>query len=162
MYTGPGGLVAHECIVDLSEIKAQSGITVEDVAKRLVDYGFHAPTMSWPVADSFMIEPTESESLAELDRFCEALISIRQEISDIEGGKADPENNLLKNAPHAQHLLTEEDWNRPYSMKQAFFPSPHTRQDKYWPPVGRVDNVHGDKNLICSCPPIEHYDQEAA
>jgi glycine dehydrogenase len=162
VYTGPGGLVAHECIVDLSEIKTQSGITVEDVAKRLVDYGFHAPTMSWPVADSFMIEPTESESLAELDRFCEALISIRQEISDIEDGKADPENNLLKNAPHAQHLLTEEDWNRPYSLKQAFFPSPHTRQDKYWPPVGRVDNVHGDKNLVCSCPPIEHYDQEAA
>jgi len=162
VYTGPGGLVAHECIVDLSEIKTQSGITVEDVAKRLVDYGFHAPTMSWPVADSFMIEPTESESLAELDRFCEALISIRQEISDIEVGKADPENNLLKNAPHAQHLLTEEDWDRPYSMKQAFFPSLHTRQDKYWPPVGRVDNVHGDKNLICSCPPIEHYDQVAA
>ena len=109
VYTGPGGLIAHECIVDLSEIKAQSGVTVEDVAKRLIDYGFHAPTMSWPVADSFMIEPTESESLAELTRFCDALISIREEISDISSGIADSENNLLKNAPHAQHLLTEEE-----------------------------------------------------
>ena len=118
--------------------------------------------MSWPVADSFMIEPTESESLAELDRFCDALISIRQEISDIEDGKSDLDNNLLKNAPHAQHLLTAEDWNRPYSWKQAFFPSQHTRQDKYWPHVGRVDNVHGDKNHVCSCRPVEHYDQEAA
>ena len=114
------------------------------------------------IRDSFMIEPTESESLAELNRFCDALISIRHEISDISNGSADPENNLLKNAPHAQHLLTEEEWNRPYSRKQAFFPSLHTCQDKYWPPVGRVDNVHGDKNLVCSCPPIELYDQEAA
>ncbi len=162
VYTGPGGLVAHECIVDLSGIKANCGITVEDVAKRLVDYGFHAPTMSWPVADSFMIEPTESESKTELDRFCDALILIREEINEVESGTADPDNNLLRNAPHAQHLLTSGDWDRPYTREQAYFPTANTQLDKYWPPVGRVNNVHGDKNLVCSCPPIGAYEREAA
>jgi glycine dehydrogenase len=162
VYTGPGGLVAHECIVDLSEIKATCGITVEDVAKRLVDYGFHAPTMSWPVADSFMIEPTESESRAELDRFCDAMILIRKEIDDIQNGTVDAENSLLRNAPHAQHLLTSGDWDRPYTREQAFFPTADTERDKYWPPVGRVDNVHGDRNVVCSCPPMSDYDRQAA
>ena len=160
VYTGTSGLVAHECIVDLSEIKASSGITVEDVAKRLADYGFHAPTMSWPVPDTFMIEPTESESREEIDRFCDALILIRAEIADIESGKQDRDNNLLKNAPHSMRLLTQGNWDLPYSLEAAFFPSPATRREKYWPPVGRVDNVYGDKTLVCACPPIEHYDQE--
>ena len=162
VYTGPGGLVAHECIVDLSDIKAACGITVEDVAKRLVDYGFHAPTMSWPVADSFMIEPTESESKTELDRFCDAMILIRKEIQDIEAGTVEAENSLLRNAPHAQHLLTSGDWDRPYTREQAFFPTTDTQRDKYWPPVGRVDNVHGDKNVVCSCPPMSDYERQAA
>jgi glycine cleavage system protein P-like pyridoxal-binding family len=157
---GNNGLVAHECIVDLSGIRESCGITVEDVAKRLMDYGFHAPTMSWPVADSFMIEPTESESREELDRFCDALISIRGEIAEIESGQQDPENNLLKNAPHSLHLLTLGGWDRPYPLEVAFFPSPATRRDKYWPPVGRVDNVQGDKTLVCSCPPIDYYEEE--
>jgi glycine dehydrogenase len=160
VYTGAGGLVAHECIVDLSEIKASSGISVEDVAKRLADYGFHAPTMSWPVPDTFMIEPTESESREEIDRFCDALILIRGEIADVESGKQDRDNNLLKNAPHSMRLLTKGSWDLPYSLEAAFFPSPATRREKYWPPVGRVDNVYGDKALVCACPPIEHYDQE--
>jgi glycine dehydrogenase len=160
VYTGNNGLVAHECIVDLSAIRESCGITVEDVAKRLMDYGFHAPTMSWPVADSFMIEPTESESRGELDRFCDALISIRQEIAEIEAGEQDAENNLLKNAPHSLHLLTQGGWDRSYPLEAAFFPSAATRRDKYWPPVGRVDNVQGDKTLVCSCPPIDYYEEE--
>ena len=133
-----------------------------DVAKRLLDYGFHAPTMSWPVADSFMIEPTESESRAELDRFCDAMILIRKEIDDIQNGTVDAENSLLRNAPHAQHLLTSGDWDRPYTREQAFFPTADTERDKYWPPVGRVDNVHGDRNVVCSCPPMSDYDRQAA
>lgn len=160
VYTGHHGLVAHECIVDLSPIKESCGITVEDVAKRLMDYGFHAPTMSWPVPDTFMIEPTESESRDELDRFCDALISIREEIRQIESGKQDAEDNLLKNAPHSLHLLTQGGWDRPYPIEAAFFPSVATRRDKYWPPVGRVDNVQGDKTLVCSCPPIGYYEEE--
>jgi len=162
VYSGADGLVAHECIIDLAGFKGTSGITTEDVAKRLVDYGFHAPTMSWPVADSFMIEPTESESKAELDRFCDAMVSIRHEIAEIESGTADPLDNLLKNAPHSLHLLTDGEWDRPYPLERAFFPSPATRREKYWPPVGRIDNVYGDKHLVCSCPPIAHYEQEQA
>jgi glycine dehydrogenase len=130
---------------------------VEDVAKRLVDYGFHAPTMSWPVPDSLMIEPTESESKNEIDRFCNAMIQIREEIREIEDGKATLENSLLTNAPHAYHLLVEDKWDRPYTRKQAFFPTAETRDNKFWPPVGRVDNVYGDKNLVCSCPPMSEY-----
>lgn len=157
LYTGKNGMVAHECIIDLRHIKANCGITVDDVAKRLVDYGFHAPTMSFPVPDTLMIEPTESESKLELDRFCDAMIAIRQEIAEIERGDADKENNLLRNAPHAQVLILADIWNLPYSKERAYMPlrSPHT--DKYWPPVGRIDNLQGDRHLICTCPPIAEY-----
>ncbi len=162
LYRGKNGMVAHECIIDLRPVKHACDITVDDVAKRLVDYGFHAPTMSWPVADTMMIEPTESEAKRELDRFCDAMISIRREIADIESGKADPQNNLLKNAPHTHHLLLEGDWSHPYSKEQAFFPLAALREDKYWPPVGRIDNVYGDRHLVCSCPPMESYLNDAA
>ncbi|MYH89877.1 MAG: aminomethyl-transferring glycine dehydrogenase [Gammaproteobacteria bacterium] len=159
VYRGNHDRVAHECVVDLAPLKATSGITVEDVAKRLVDYGFHAPTMSWPVPDSLMIEPTESESLEEIDRFCEAMIRIRGEIREIEDGTADRENNLLKNAPHSYHLLVEDEWDLPYSRQRAFFPTREMRENKYWPPVGRVDNVHGDRHLVCTCPPLSAYEE---
>ena len=155
LYTGRCGMVAHECIIDLRPIKAACGITVDDIAKRLIDYGFHAPTMSFPVADTLMIEPTESEDKRELDRFCDAMIAIRQEITDIESGKADADDNLLRNAPHTHHLLLDGAWSKPYSKEQAFFPLPALREDKYWPPVGRIDNVYGDRHLVCTCPPVE-------
>jgi glycine dehydrogenase len=161
LYTGKNGLVAHECIVDFRPLKESSGISVEDVAKRLVDYGFHAPTMSFPVPDTLMIEPTESEAKRELDRLCDALISIRGEIADVESGKADAENNLLRNAPHTHHLLLQGDWPHPYSKEEAYFPLHTLREDKYWPPVGRVDNVYGDRHLVCGCPPIEAYEEAA-
>ena len=161
LYTGKNGMVAHECIVDLRPIKESCGVTVEDVAKRLVDYGFHAPTMSFPVPDTLMIEPTESESKRELDRFCDAMIAIRGEIAQIESGKADTTDNLLKNAPHTHHLLLATPWPKPYSKEQAFFPLATLREDKYWPPVGRVDNVYGDRHLVCSCPPMEAYEEAA-
>ena len=158
VYKGANGRVAHECVIDLAPVKACSGVTVEDVAKRLIDYGFHAPTMSWPVPDSFMIEPTESESLEEIDRFCNALIQIREEIREIENNPVLRGNNLLTNAPHAYHLLVSDDWNRPYSRESAFFPTKETRNNKFWPPTGRVNNVYGDKNLVCSCPPVSDYE----
>ena len=161
LYTGKNGMVAHECIVDLRPIKESCSITVDDVAKRLVDYGFHAPTMSFPVPDTLMIEPTESEAKRELDRFCDAMIQIRHEIDDIEQGKADPVNNLLRNAPHTHHLLLDTPWSKPYTKEEAYFPLHAQREDKYWPPVGRIDNVYGDRYLVCSCPPMESY-QEAA
>jgi glycine dehydrogenase len=161
LYKGRNGMVAHECIIDFRAIKETSGISVEDVAKRLVDYGFHAPTVSFPVADTMMIEPTESEAMREIDRFCDALLAIRQEIAEVEAGRADPHNNALKNAPHTHHLLVVDDWELPYSRAQAFFPLTGTREDKYWPPVGRIDNVYGDRNLVCTCPPIEAYAQAA-
>jgi glycine dehydrogenase len=161
LYTGKNGLVAHECIVDFRPLKESSGISVEDVAKRLVDYGFHAPTMSFPVPDTLMIEPTESEAKRELDRLCDALIAIRKEIADVESGKADKENNLLHNAPHTHHLLLQGDWPHPYSKEEAYFPLHTLREDKYWPPVGRVDNVYGDRHLVCSCPPMEAYEEAA-
>lgn len=157
VYKGKTGRVAHECVINLAPIKESCGVTVEDVAKRLIDYGFHAPTMSWPVPDSLMIEPTESESLEEIDRFCDALISIRAEIQEIECGKASLENSLLTNAPHSYHLLIKDDWNVPYSRERAFFPTEATRMNKFWPPVGRIDNIYGDKNLVCSCPPMSDY-----
>jgi glycine dehydrogenase len=160
VYSGPGGFIAHECIIDLRWLKERTGLAVEDVAKRLVDYGFHAPTMSFPVVDTLMIEPTESEGKRELDRFCDAMIEIRREIAEVEEGKADRTNNVLKNSPHTHQLLLE-DWTRPYSKEKAFFPLKYINADKYWPPVGRVDNVFGDRNLICTCPPMEAY-QEAA
>ena len=162
VYSGKNGRVAHECIVDLRQIKDACGITVDDVAKRLVDYGFHAPTMSFPVHDTLMIEPTESEAKRELDRFCDAMISIRKEIEAVEKGIADAQNNLLRNAPHTHHLLVDADgvWSRPYTKEQAFFPLGGLREDKYWPPVGRIDNVYGDRNLVCACPPMAAYADE--
>ncbi len=155
LYTGKNGMVAHECIIDLRGIKESTGISVDDVAKRLIDYGFHAPTTSFPVPDTLMIEPTESENKRELDRFCDAMIAIRREIEAIEKGKSDRVNNPLKNAPHTDKLLLEEDWDKPYSKREAFYPMETSRDDKYWPPVGRIDNVYGDKNLCCLCLPIE-------
>jgi glycine dehydrogenase len=157
LYTGRNGFVAHECIIDLRDIRDRTGITVDDVAKRLIDYGFHAPTMSFPVPDTLMIEPTESENKRELDRFCEAMIAIRGEIDRIEKGEMPADDNLLKNAPHTQRLLLEDQWQQPYSKREAFFPMPGIRADKYWPPVGRIDNVHGDRHLICTCPPVTDY-----
>jgi glycine dehydrogenase len=154
LFKGKRGFVAHECIVDLRQWKS-AGIEVEDVAKRLMDYGFHAPTVSWPVAGTMMIEPTESESKPELDRFCDAMISIRAEIDAIANGKIDKQNNPLKNAPHTARQIASEKWERPYSREQAAFPAPWTREHKFWPSVARIDNVYGDRNLFCSCPPME-------
>ena len=156
LYSGTGGLVAHECILDLRPLKDSSGVTVDDVAKRLIDFGFHAPTMSFPVAGTLMIEPTESESKQELDRFCDAMIAIREEIRALEAGTLDPQDNPLKNAPHTARELAGE-WTHPYSREQAIFPLETLVDGKYWPPVARIDNVYGDRNLVCSCPPIEAY-----
>ncbi|MEM9442622.1 MAG: glycine dehydrogenase (aminomethyl-transferring), partial [Pseudomonadota bacterium] len=155
-FTGRHGLVAHECIIDLRDIKQQTGVGVEDVAKRMMDYGIHAPTMSWPVAETMMIEPTESESKGELDRFCAAMIGIREEIRAIERGEMRADDSALRHAPHTADQLTET-WTRPYSKTQAFFPLGGHGEDKYWPPVRRIDNAHGDRHLVCSCPPIEDY-----
>ena len=152
--------MAHECIIDLRWLKERTGLSVEDVAKRLVDYGFHAPTMSFPVVDTLMIEPTESECKRELDRFCDAMIEIRKEIAEVEEGRADKLDNVLKNAPHTHRLLLG-DWKHPYSKEKAFFPLKGYANDKYWPPVARVDNVYGDRNLVCTCPPMANY-MEAA
>ncbi len=157
LYSGPRGLVAHECIVDLRPLKESSDISVDDVAKRLIDYGFHAPTMSFPVAGTLMIEPTESESKAELDRFIEAMIAIREEIRAIEQGRMDRADNLLKNAPHTADALLGVDWTHGYSREQAAYPLPALRNSKYWPPVARADNVYGDRNLSCSCIPVADY-----
>ena len=151
LYTGKNNMVAHECIIDLRQIKESSGVTVDDIAKRLIDYGFHAPTMSFPVADTLMIEPTESENKREIDRFCDAMIAIRREIADLEAGRTDREDNVLKNAPHTQALFISSEWDKPYTIAQAFFPAVESWRDKYWPPVGRVDNLVGDRNLICGC-----------
>jgi len=156
LYTGENGLVAHECILDLRPLKESSGVSVEDVAKRLIDFGFHAPTMSFPVAGTLMVEPTESESKYELDRFCEAMIAIRAEIRAVENGQLHRDDNPLRNAPHTARELVGE-WNHSYSREQAVFPSDYQREDKYWPPVGRVDNVYGDRNLACACPPLSAY-----
>ncbi len=154
VYRGPHGLVAHECILDLRPFKT---VTAEDVAKRLMDYGFHAPTLSWPVAGTLMVEPTESESREELDRFCDAMIAIHTEIMAVENGQVDRQNNLLKNAPHTADMLAEEPWNRPYSRREAAFPTPHQLAWKFWPAVGRIDNVHGDRNPVCTCVGMEAY-----
>jgi glycine dehydrogenase len=160
VYVGQNGRVAHECIIDLRPIKQASGVTAEDVAKRLIDYGIHAPTMSWPVPETMMIEPTESEAKGELDRFCDAMIAIRDEIRDIERGVAAADDNLLKQAPHTSDLLIGE-WTRPYSKMAAVFPVAGLREDKYWPPVARIDNVYGDRHLVCSCPPVDAYQAAA-
>jgi glycine dehydrogenase len=157
LYKGARGFVAHECILDLRGLKKSAGIEVEDVAKRLMDYGFHAPTISFPVPGTLMIEPTESESLEELDRFCDAMVSIRREIAAIEEKRVDPLNNLLKNAPHTADSLLVADWNHPYTREEAAFPLPWVRERKFWCSVGRIDNVYGDRNLICLCPPVSEY-----
>ncbi len=160
LYKGENGLVAHECILDLRPLRKSAGIEVDDIAKRLMDYGFHAPTVSWPVAGTLMVEPTESESKAELDRFCEALISIRAEIAAIERGDVDPENNLLKKAPHTAEVLIADQWDRPYSREAAAYPAPWLREHKFWPSVGRIDNAFGDRHLVCSCEGMEAYQGE--
>lgn len=159
LYVGANGRVAHECIIDLRPLKDSSGISVEDVAKRLIDFGFHAPTMSFPVAGTLMIEPTESESQIELDRFCDAMIQIRQEIAAVESGQWSAEDNPLVNAPHTAKVATADEWSQSYSRSEAVYPVASLRDDKYWPPVGRVDNVYGDRNLICSCPSISEYEE---
>ncbi len=156
LYRGDKGFVAHECIVDVRSLKS-AGIEVDDIAKRLMDYGFHAPTMSFPVGGTLMIEPTESESLAEIDRFCDAMIAIREEIRDVENGAADREQNVLKGAPHTALAVTADAWDRPYSREEAAYPTAFSRDFKFWPAVGRIDSVYGDRNLVCSCPPIEAY-----
>ena len=161
LYTGQGGLVAHECIIDLRPLKDATGVTVDDVTKRLMDYGFHAPTMSFPVPGTLMIEPTESEPKAELDRFCEAMISIRGEARRIEEGHVDPEDNALKGAPHTMDDIAAADWSHPYSREEAVFPVEGLRADKYWPPVNRIDQVHGDRHLIANLPPVEDFKNAA-
>ena len=161
LYSGPGGMVAHECIVDCRGFQAEAGVMVEDIAKRLMDYGFHAPTMSWPVAGTLMIEPTESESKAELDRFCAAMIAIRAEIATIAAGKLDRADNPLKHAPHTAQEVMANVWTHAYSREQAAFPLAWVAAAKYWPPVKRVDNVYGDRNLVCTCAPLEAYAQAA-
>ena len=157
LYKGESGLVAHECILDVRPFKDSAEVEVEDIAKRLIDYGFHAPTMSWPVAGTLMIEPTESESRAELDRFCDAMISIRKEISDIESGALDKNDNMLKNAPHTAEEMASDEWAHSYSRIRAAYPVQSLKNNKFWPPVGRVDNTYGDRNLICSCPSMDDF-----
>ena len=157
LYTGARGLVAHECIIDLRPLQKATGVTNDDVAKRLADYGFHAPTMSFPVAGTLMIEPTESESRTELDRFCDAMIAIRAEIDEVARGQVEVEASVLRHAPHTAEALMADEWTRPYSRSRAAFPLPGMGPDKYFPPVGRIDNAYGDRNLSCSCPPLEDY-----
>jgi glycine dehydrogenase len=161
LYRNAKGRVAHECIVDPRPLKTSSGVTVDDIAKRLIDYGFHAPTMSFPVPGTLMIEPTESESKAELDRFCDAMIAIRREIAEVESGRWKIEASPLRHAPHTVHDIADDSWARAYSRAEGCFPKGTSRSDKYWCPVGRVDNVYGDRNLVCSCPPVEDYAQAA-
>jgi glycine dehydrogenase len=158
LYRGANGHVAHEFIVDLRPFKASAGIEAEDVAKRLMDYGYHAPTMSFPVAGTLMIEPTESESKAELDRFCAAMIAIRAEIGKIEAGQWPRNDNPLKHAPHTARAVTAEEWTHPYTREEAAFAAPWVRDAKFWPPVGRIDNAYGDRNLMCACPPMSAYE----
>ena len=162
LYTGKNGNVAHECIIDIRPIKASSGISEEDIAKRLIDFGYHAPTMSWPVAGTMMIEPTESENLEEIDKFCNALIKIKKEINKVENSKFDKVDNPLKNAPHTYIELASNEWKHKYSREEAAFPNEFVKNNKYWAPVARVDNVYGDRNLVCSCPSMDEYKEEAA
>ncbi len=161
LYKGKNGLIAHECILDLRSLKKSADITVDDIAKRLMDFGFHAPTVSWPVAGTMMVEPTESESKQELDRFCDAAIAIRKEIRAIEDGEADASDNVLKHAPHTAETLISSDWQRPYSREQAAYPLPWTRDRKFWPPVGRIDNAFGDRNLVCACAGMDAYTDDS-
>jgi glycine dehydrogenase len=156
LYAGRNGFVAHECILDLRPITKASGVTVDDVAKRLIDYGFHAPTMSFPVAGTLMVEPTESEDLAELDRFCDAMIAIKGEIDRVASGEWPVDDNPLRNAPHTAASIAAE-WSHPYTREDAVYPIDSLRDGKYWPPVRRIDQAHGDRNLVCSCPPVDAY-----
>jgi len=158
LYTGRHDLVAHECIVDLRQLTKETGVTVDDVAKRLVDYGFHAPTMSFPVAGTLMIEPTESEDLGELDRFVDAMIAIRGEIARVGSGDLDPADNPLRNAPHTATMVSADAWEHPYSREEAAWPVPSLRRAKYWAPVRRIDGGYGDRNLVCACPPPEAFE----
>ena len=162
LYKGKNGKVAHECIIDIRKIKKETGITEEDIAKRLIDFGFHAPTMSWPVPGTMMIEPTESESLSEINRFCDSLIKIKEEIDKVKNGQFDKIDNPLKNAPHTHIELTANEWKHKYDRETAAYPSATLKSFKYWPPVARVDNVYGDKNLFCSCPSMDNYKETAA
>ena len=157
LYKGENNLIAHECIIDARPYKESSNVDVDDIAKRLMDYGFHAPTMSWPVAGTLMIEPTESESKEELDIFCEAMISIREEIKEIEKGNADLNNNVLKNSPHTVEELSSDNWEHNYSREKAAYPLDYLKVRKYWPPVKRIDNIYGDKNLFCTCPNMDEF-----
>jgi glycine dehydrogenase len=157
LYSGRGGYVAHECILDLREIQRTTGVTAEDVAKRLIDYGFHAPTLSFPVAGTLMVEPTESESKRELDRFVEAMVAIREEIHAIARGELDRDDHPLRNAPHTAAAVTANDWPHGYTRERAAFPVARLERAKVWPPVGRVDNVYGDRHVVCSCPPMSSY-----
>jgi glycine dehydrogenase len=161
LYTGTNGRAAHEMILDCRAFK-EVGVEVEDIAKRLMDYGFHAPTVSFPVAGTLMIEPTESETMAELDRFCDAMIAIRAEIQEVYEGKADRENNVLKNAPHTAVLALSDTWSFPYSREKAVYPLAYVRSNKFWPTVRRIDSAFGDRNLVCSCIPVEEYAQAEA
>jgi glycine dehydrogenase len=160
LFLGKNGQCAHEYILDLRPLKAATGITEEDVAKRLQDYGFHSPTMSWPVAGTLMVEPTESEDLQELDRFCDAMLSIRKEIDDIGSGRIKYEESPLHNAPHTVDDLVSEAWDRPYSRELGCYPAPWVKSNKFWPTCKRVDNVYGDRNLVCTCPPLEYYEDD--
>jgi glycine dehydrogenase len=162
LYVGGQGRVAHELILDLRPLKQQSGVDEMDVAKRLMDYGFHAPTVSFPVPGTLMIEPTESEDKAELDRFCAAMLAIRDEIQEVIDGRVDPKDNVLKHAPHTAAVVTADEWTRPYSRARAAYPLPYLRSAKVWPAVGRIDNPYGDRNLMCACPPIEAFLDEPA
>jgi glycine dehydrogenase len=160
LFRGRGGRVAHECILDLRPLRKSAGVEVEDVAKRLMDYGFHAPTVSWPVPGTVMVEPTESESKEELDRFCAAMVAIREEARAIERGELPLEGSPLRHAPHPAEDLLSEPWERPYTREAAAYPAPWTRERKYWPPVARIDNAWGDRNLVCTCPPVADYGAE--
>jgi glycine dehydrogenase len=160
LYTGTKGRVAHELIFDMRNFKNSAKIEVEDIAKRMMDYGYHAPTVSFPVAGTLMVEPTESESKSELDKFCEVMISIREEIKEVEEGKADQNDNVLKNAPHTLNVLISNEWNHAYSREKAAYPVDWTRKNKFWPSVGRVNSAYGDRNLVCSCNPITDYIEE--
>ena len=161
LYTGQGGLVAHECILDTRPMKEDAGITVDDIAKRLMDYGFHAPTMSWPVVGTLMVEPTESETKEELDRFADAMIAIAHEAKRVQSGEWPTDDNPLINAPHTASVISADKWTHPYSREIAAYPMESLRKSKYWSPVGRVDNVYGDRHLMCTCPSIDDY-REAA
>jgi glycine dehydrogenase len=160
LYAGSNGLVAHECILDLRPITHETGITAEDVAKRLIDFGFHAPTMSFPVAGTLMVEPTESESKFELDRFCDAMVAIREEIRRVERGEWSPDDSPLRHSPHTAADVASDTWHRTYPRELGAFPAGIAADtgDKYWPPVGRIDNAYGDRNLVCACPPVEAYE----